>query len=212
MSSVSAFTVWFSSLHHSVKNKQHFPVWAWSSFHSWGCTHQEPWQHSPTPGGKCQREGDTGSAAPETSVTLPPCWQQHFQTQGSSKPWAEQLQQALGGGEQSSLVELSCVGAGLATGAGASGGQRGSVSSGTSSERESEGSLPVNQHKACLDNRQLSAWLSALELLDFSNSSPWTSERALTAIPQGTVAFSLMQKPGHEFETTSALWIFFPMM
>lgn len=102
-------------------------------------------------------------------------------------------------------MELSCVGAGLATGAGASGGQRGSGSSGTSSERDSEGSLPVSQDKACLDNRQLSAWLSALELLDFSNSSPWTSEAALTAIPQGTVVFSLMKKPGHEFETTSAL-------
>lgn len=38
------------------------------------------------------------------------------------------------------------------------------------------GLLPVIQHKAALDNRQLSAWLSALELLDFSNSSPQTSE------------------------------------
>lgn len=129
-----------------------------------------------------------------------------FQTLGRAAP------AGFGRGEQSSLVELGCVGAGLATRAGASGGQRGFVSSGTSSEREAEGSLPVSQHEACLDNRQLSAWLSALELLDFSNSSPWTSERALSAIPWGTVAFSLMQKPGHEFETTSALWIFFPMM
>lgn len=156
------------------------------------------------------RNEDTSS---EISVVCLPWfhswWQQHLQLWSKGVPnpelcWlgggSEQKQLPAGfweGGwaEQSSLMELGCVGAVL---------------------------VPVSAQSPPVWGNQRGLWtntglvwaLSMLEcsgtiwFLQFFPLDVWGS--SVTAVPQGTVAFSLMQKePGHESETTSALWNFF---
>lgn len=99
MSSVSAFTVWGVQFIAPLCEKEAaFPSVSMEQLpqlrlHTSGAltAQSNTWWEMP------ERGRHRLSSNWDASVMLPPCWQQHFQTQGSSKPWAEQLQQALGG-------------------------------------------------------------------------------------------------------------------
>lgn len=214
--SVSAFTVWggFSSLHHSVKNNQHFSMWGWSSFQSSAAAHirnsdstvrhlmgnvTEKWRH------KLRNICSVLVSLLESSALT-------ALIQGGTKPWAVLPEgQIRAEAAPSRFLVWGMSRAELSDGAGlcwCRSGHRGWCLAG---ERLCQ-LRGVCEPTPALFGQQAAPSMKCPEAIGVLQSFPpdiWGS--SLTAVPQGTVAFPLMQKaPGCESETTSALWIFFP--